>query len=519
MNLWSARNVIVDDAYIEFRCVSNLIHGYGYVWNPGEAPFEISTNFLFTVLLAPVLFLNLDPVIFSHILGIISVLFVSYLIYRFSKECGYTHPVALFLSCLYLTYPTIAISALSGLQTSFFIATLFLFFYSAFRARKDQSFRKLFFLVVSFLLVIAARTEGAVFASLLLATVYFLKHSDLPPVKKPFFTACLLCALLAGAFFAWKLLYFGSLITGPMLIKLKSICFMPGKIDLLLFIFQNKVYFLFSLLSILLVFPKKSWQLFSILIAGLILLVYSFSCHLMGIAGRYFMPTIPFLLIISADIFEWIFSRGSSKNLKYICVFAGVILINCSNINPSGDSIELRKYLFQSKSALKKTWTDVDVLIGKQLGKLKDASSIVVASEDIGGIGYYSGVRNVDLVGIANPYIAKAKDSNELNNRIFSYKPDIILFRADRPVNGVVEDKVQAACKRCCVWGQVERSGNSFRFDQRFKSDYVLLGSIPDSDPSTSLYDWVFWMRKDSEYSRDIKNVVGEFAVINSLVN
>src|SRR5438874_2279905 len=43
---------LFDDAMISMRYAKNLAHGAGLVWNPGEAPVEGYTNFLWTLWMA-----------------------------------------------------------------------------------------------------------------------------------------------------------------------------------------------------------------------------------------------------------------------------------------------------------------------------------------------------------------------------------------------------------------------------------------------------------------------------------
>ena len=40
---------LFDDAMISMRYAHNLAHGFGLVWNPGEAPVEGYTNLLWTI--------------------------------------------------------------------------------------------------------------------------------------------------------------------------------------------------------------------------------------------------------------------------------------------------------------------------------------------------------------------------------------------------------------------------------------------------------------------------------------
>jgi hypothetical protein len=61
---------IAEDAFISFRYARNWVNGAGLVWNPGEAPVEGYTNFLWVALAAGMLALGFDPLVGSQLLGI-----------------------------------------------------------------------------------------------------------------------------------------------------------------------------------------------------------------------------------------------------------------------------------------------------------------------------------------------------------------------------------------------------------------------------------------------------------------
>lgn len=60
---------VVDDAYISFRYLENLVTGHGLVYNPGE-PVEGFSNLLWILLLAPFRLAGMDVVRTSQLLGI-----------------------------------------------------------------------------------------------------------------------------------------------------------------------------------------------------------------------------------------------------------------------------------------------------------------------------------------------------------------------------------------------------------------------------------------------------------------
>ena len=76
--LWASW--LSDDAFISFRYAQNLIAGNGLVYNPGER-VEGYTNFLYTMLVALLLRLGGDPVLWSYLSGVglaLTLLLVTY---------------------------------------------------------------------------------------------------------------------------------------------------------------------------------------------------------------------------------------------------------------------------------------------------------------------------------------------------------------------------------------------------------------------------------------------------------
>jgi len=65
--LWASW--LSDDAFISFRYAQNLIAGHGLVYNPGER-VEGYTNFLYTMLVALLMRLGGDPVLWSYLSGV-----------------------------------------------------------------------------------------------------------------------------------------------------------------------------------------------------------------------------------------------------------------------------------------------------------------------------------------------------------------------------------------------------------------------------------------------------------------
>ncbi|WP_338605569.1 hypothetical protein [Desulfoferula mesophila] len=93
---------IQDDAFISFRYAENFAHGHGLIWNVGDTePVEGYTNFLWTLLIVPAIYLDIDPVLWSKILGFIFGLGTLFFTYHVSLKITNSR-LAAFLSLLLL---------------------------------------------------------------------------------------------------------------------------------------------------------------------------------------------------------------------------------------------------------------------------------------------------------------------------------------------------------------------------------------------------------------------------------
>lgn len=104
-----------DDAFISFRYARNLVRGHGLVFNVGEA-VEGYTNFLWTLLTALGLALGLDPIDWTHLLGLASWVLVAALLVGHARARG-RWPVA---AAAWVAFPYGRVFATSGLETASF---------------------------------------------------------------------------------------------------------------------------------------------------------------------------------------------------------------------------------------------------------------------------------------------------------------------------------------------------------------------------------------------------------------
>lgn len=114
----------VDDAFITCRYAENLaIHGE-LNWNPGEPPVEGYTGVALPVLLAGVSRLGGSPVTAGKVIGILSFLLSVLMVHASLRVLGIGRAVRCLAAALLGAAPLMLTHALSGLETTLFMAAI-----------------------------------------------------------------------------------------------------------------------------------------------------------------------------------------------------------------------------------------------------------------------------------------------------------------------------------------------------------------------------------------------------------
>ena len=492
------RAIIIDDAFIEFRYARNLANGYGIIWNPQEKREEAYSNFLAVLILWPFFYFRFDPIVISKFINILSLLMTAFILYRLSKDEKIDKLVALTVSAIYISMYSSVKHALTGLNTALFVFVLFNFFYIATKSRDRNNSKWYFiFLPLTYLITILARLEGIFFASLFLfLLLYKSKHN-----RRFFLISCIICYTLGLLYLIWKKFYFGSIFSCPFYVKVKEPWTLPGKIDLIFFIFNYNMLFIFALLGF--IFSNRKMNIrYSVFFVLLICFTYLFNSHLMGFEGRFFMPAVPFILFLMAVALDKIISIITQEKYRYIFLISIVLFINLSYFNfktEIANYFAFRRFIFKG-SELLEAWTEKDIQLGKALATLKNISQVKILSEDSGAIGYYSDAKVIDFAGHTHRDIAKIKDkSQRLRYTIFSYSPDLIILRKEKEYETINNYSEQD--KKFLLLKDLEQQGK-----------YIFVGRTLDKDNFPTPYYFNFWIKKDSPYFSEL------FILLNNLI-
>src|SRR4051812_41830546 len=167
---WSNR-FIQDDAFISFRYAQNLARGLGLVWNAGER-VEGYTNFLWTLFLWIPHYLNIDPIKFVTVVGLLLFEGSLYFTFQLGLRLLASRSLALLTVILLGTNFTFSSYATGGLETQLqaflFISSLCLFLECQ---KQPRSYLKLVLLSFIFCAAVLTRPDSLLLICLLLPLV------------------------------------------------------------------------------------------------------------------------------------------------------------------------------------------------------------------------------------------------------------------------------------------------------------------------------------------------------------
>jgi arabinofuranosyltransferase len=416
----------LDDPWIHLQFAKNL-HAYGsFSYFANEQVTAGSTSPLYTFLLAAGFFITSDEMMLSYVLGTLFFAlsgFMFYFLLRLSVPGKWWIP--LLGTLLFVLEPRMQWAAQSGMETTLFIAGIISIFF-AFAARRWRLLGALLGLLLwvrpeaSMLMVIMG--VGATIELLSTSGTRHDGHARSISMKDIWVTARIPLAIV-GVFsvmyalfnlslsgtvlpntFAAKLRYYGG----------KGVNF-PGQVFEFLTAKHMIVISLFSVVGIIVsvvdaVKVRRMSGLMHVLWILVMFGAYWSKLPFLFQQGRYLMPIIPSYLFLGVMGASWIAGIASRKLFRLsprpadaiICVILlGIAILKFGTANaPNAEEYaETCKYILDRQVRTAR-W------ISSHLPE--DA---VVATHDIGAIGYYSSRHIVDMVGLVTPAAIKTIDN------------------------------------------------------------------------------------------------------------
>jgi len=375
-----------------------------------------STSPLYTFILSAMYFFSSNEMYISYALGISFFAAASFAFYKLSNiEFDNQVIFALLCTTVFIIDKWMNFIAVSGMETSMYILILILCAYF-YRKRSAVPF------AVMLGLIMWTRPDGVAFIFALIVDYFLITIYSRNQINLLLFTkadlkkiAIIFCGLI-GLYFIMNLALSGSLL--PNTYNAKLAYYSPEFRSRTAFLmtevwdyFQYKSYyvvmigFLLAVAKLIFDIYKKTYNQNTIYIVFILALVFIYWLKLPYAHrfGRYMMPIIPFFILVASigfRDFAFIVNKYTnnalfSKSIFYI--WFGIIFF--MGIKIYDETKEM--YAAQCKYIY-----DRQVMAAKYL-QLNTKEGDVIATHDVGAIGYYSGRKIVDVAGLVTPELIK----------------------------------------------------------------------------------------------------------------
>ena len=406
----------LDDPWIHLQFARNL-HDYGvFSYYKNEMATSGSTSPLYTALLALGFFIIPNEFALSYTFGIVFLLLSAFVLFKLARLLLGSQLAAVGAALLLLFEPRLEWVALSGMETTLFVlAILSVWYFYATRNRLA--------LGLCAGLAIWVRPDAVIFLAALSIDVLYRRSLSRPaasgrktaPVAPPGSTwllrPVLIAALLACAYIAFNLWLSGSIFPNTYAAKLKK--YSGGTEHFLAEVWtfitagHLVLFSLFMAIGTLSVVRsvagrKEEGLLLALLWPAGMILAYWKNLPYLYQEGRYLMPILPFIILLGL--------RGVSTSL--LVAGKAVRSLTRRRVMSLATAGLIALFWIQFASAsweMKERYADSCRYIGER--QVRTAMWIrehlpetaCVATHDIGAIGFYSGRRVVDMVGLVSP--------------------------------------------------------------------------------------------------------------------
>lgn len=424
--VWHAqlyRGWVEDDAFIAFRYAENFNRGLGLVFNPGDR-LEGYSNLAWVLMSALALRVGSDPVLAAQVLGVLSGLVCLVVSWRLACLLQPEHRAGALLAPLFLAVsPVLTRHAVSGLETVGYAAVLAVVVLLVLEPNRTRFGQMVF--VPLLLLLVVLRPEGVAMAAIALVWDRRRRGSGWRTIAV---VAVFVLGLLGLR--GW---YYGSLLPNTYYFKLTggSAGISPGIHYTLDFMRENGGAAVVGAGFALLLVPAAR--------RGLVLFVAVGVVHgavIVAAGGdwmhhyRFWAPVLPLIAAVLA--------AGSSLVAARICQSRGGYRLGWVIVGATLAAATINIYKTE-----RVVWRDVMPAVAtgqyyaqsyERVGRWLEANTAhdaVVAVGDVGAIGYFSGRRILDTLGLLDRHIARTPGALHLKHDasyVLQSEPDYVVL-------------------------------------------------------------------------------------------
>lgn len=415
----------LDDPWIHLTFAKNLVNYHSFSYFKNELATAGSTSPVYTVILAAGFLITNNEMILSYALGIAFLILSGFAFYKLSSfEFGKENLYALLVTGIFVSDKWLNFISVSGMETTmyFFILIACAYFY---RRRSAIPF------AVFLGLVLWGRPDGIMFIGALAVDYVLVRQFSKPDKsiklfsKQDFIKIGIIAGVIIALYFGMNLILSGSLLPNTYAAKLEY--YKPEFRSRELFL-KNEVWnyftagaygivmlgFVLSLLVTLFDLFKKKYSPNALYIVFIFSMVFIYWLKLPYAHrfGRYFMPLIPFMILLAGIGFRD-FSKLAGRYFKSRKLTAGltsvllgiIIVLSLGNYYDNKDNYITQCKYISDRHVSAAIW-------------LRDNTqeSDVIGTHDVGAIAFYTGRKIVDIAGLITPeLITKISEDNYIS--------------------------------------------------------------------------------------------------------
>lgn len=401
---------VQDDAFITFRYAHNWVSGHGPLFNPGDAPVEGYSNFTWLVLIAAGMRMGLEPVFFSQLLGLASLVGTLLATHRAATLICKGAFRALFVCGLLLTNYTFVAYATGGLETQFqacLVVWMFVLVIEAVELGAWDLRRMALISVLAGLAIMTRPDSGLLVGVIAAGGLFGLWRSPLERKDRLRVLAAVSIPglLLVAPWLVWKVGYYGELLPNTYHAKAVGTSIRRGSQYLVVFALSYLLFPAVGATAVVLVARARQAGP-AVWIAAIT--ITAWCAYLVKIGGgwmefRLLVPVLPLFFIL----FGWAL-MGSVPTLLLRVALVGVTLAGTVRHT---FTYERTNFIWPVHILHSWVWSkDPNMLaIGHTLGDMfnVEGADVTIAVTPAGAPPYWSGLRTIDMYGLNDRWVAR----------------------------------------------------------------------------------------------------------------
>jgi arabinofuranosyltransferase len=387
----------LDDAWIHQTYARNLgLHGV-MAFSPNQ-PSTGSTSPGWTMILALGYILHIPFFIWTYALGCILTIATAFTAARLSERYFGNRDRAFLVAVICMLEWHLAWMGLSGMETILFILLILLFFLLSERGMSPLLLGALTGIIVT------VRPEGILLAIVYGSSLLRVQPRDLKRLLRHASVFFLAFALTIGPWIAFNLAYGGKPFPNTISAKFMQYGHPWSPFKSLKYMWDVLIYFVNG--PLILLVPCAGWTVYNLIRTknSLPLRPMAWSLTLIGLYaamlpviydhGRYLMPLIPFVVIYGVEGLHQFLARFIHAFLSRLAVWFALFGVLLSLWINGASDYAFRVQLYGTVHLQAAQWINSNA-----------PPDAILATHDIGLIGYHTGRQVVDLAGLVTPEI------------------------------------------------------------------------------------------------------------------